>query len=167
MSAWLAVRISSYVCTLEVWRAPWKLELLLAAPCATLSFLSCSPNILRAYITPDINTPIINRSFSVAQRVIQRFPVTLLNPGFFKVSAAGVDFSVPFPRLLKDLPENIVLVTVRPEPCVLFTNVFLQAGRRASLYDLSEHLSCEVRECYVGSLYFSELSTSVRKITFL
>ena len=113
MSAWLAVRISSYVCTWEVWRAPRKLELLLAAPCATLSFLSCSPNILRAYITPDINTPSINRSFSVAQRIIQRFPVTLLKQGFFKVSEAGVDFSVPFPRVLKDLPENIVLVTVR------------------------------------------------------
>ena len=141
MSAWLAVRISSYVCTWEVWRAPGKLELLLAAPCATLSFLSCSPNILRAYITPDINTPIINRSFSVAQRVIQRFPVTLLNPGFFKVSAAGVDFSVPFPRLLKDLPENKVLVTVRTQnpacylqmsfsrrvvvhPCMTFPNTY-------------------------------------------
>ena len=141
MSAWLAVRISSYVCTWEVWRAPRKLELLLAAPCATLSFLSCSPNILRAYITPDINTPSINRSFSVAQRVIQRFPVTLLKPGFFKVSEAGVDFSVPFPRLLKDLPENIVSVTVRTQnpacylqmsfstrvvvhPCMTFRNTY-------------------------------------------
>lgn len=142
MSAWLAVRISSYVCTWEVWRARRKLELLLAAPCATLSFLSCSPNILRAYITPDINTPSINRSFSVAQRVIQRFPVTLLKPGFFKVSEAGVDFSVPFPRLLKDLPENKDLVTVRTQnpacylpmsfsrrvvmrPCITFRNTYL------------------------------------------
>lgn len=141
MSAWLAVRISSYVCTWEVWRAPRKLELLLAAPCATLSFLSCSPNILRAYITPDINTPSINRSLSVAQRVIQRFPVTLLKPGFFKVSEAGVDFSVPFPRLLKDFPENIVSVTARTQnpacylqmsfsrrvvvhPCMTFPNTY-------------------------------------------
>lgn len=89
----------------------------------------------------DINTPSINRSFSVARRVIQRFLVTLLKPGFFKVSEAGVDFSVPFPRLLEDLPENKDLVTVRtqnPEcylqmsfsrrvvvhPCMTFSNIY-------------------------------------------
>ena len=40
----LAVRISSYGCTWEVWRALKKLEL-------GLTHLSCSPNFLRASIT--------------------------------------------------------------------------------------------------------------------
>ena len=43
----LAVRISSYGCTWEVWRALKKLELLSAAP----ALLSCSPNFPRASIT--------------------------------------------------------------------------------------------------------------------
>ena len=48
----LAVRISSYGRTWEVWRALKKLELLSpAAPRATLSLLSCSPNFPRASIT--------------------------------------------------------------------------------------------------------------------
>ena len=47
----LAVRISSYGCTWEVWRALKKLELLSAAPRATLTRLSCSPNFPRASIT--------------------------------------------------------------------------------------------------------------------
>ena len=47
----LAVRISSYGCTWEVWRALKKLELLSAAPLATLTLLSCSPNFPRASIT--------------------------------------------------------------------------------------------------------------------
>ena len=47
----LAVRISSYGCTQEVWRALKKLELFSAAPRATLTLLSCSPNFLRASIT--------------------------------------------------------------------------------------------------------------------
>ena len=48
----LAVRISSYGCTWEVWRALKKLELLSAAPRATLThFLNCSPNFPRASIT--------------------------------------------------------------------------------------------------------------------
>ena len=47
----LAVRISNYGCTWEVWRALKKLELLSAAPGATLTLLSCSPNFLRASIT--------------------------------------------------------------------------------------------------------------------
>ena len=47
----LAVRISSYGCTWEVWRALKKLELLSAAPRATLTLLSCSPNFLRVSIT--------------------------------------------------------------------------------------------------------------------
>ena len=40
----LAVRILSYGCTWEVWRAFKKLELLSAAPRATLTLLSRSPN---------------------------------------------------------------------------------------------------------------------------
>ena len=44
----LAVRISSYGCTWEVWRALKKLELLSAAPRATLTHFSCSPNFPRA-----------------------------------------------------------------------------------------------------------------------
>ena len=47
----LAVRISSYGCTWEVWRALKKLELLSATPPATLTLLSCSPNFPRASIT--------------------------------------------------------------------------------------------------------------------
>ena len=47
----LAVRISSYGCTWEVWRALKKLELLSAVPRATLTLLSCSPNFPRASIT--------------------------------------------------------------------------------------------------------------------
>ena len=47
----LAVRTSSYGCTWEVWRALKKLELLSAAPRATLTLLSCSPNFPRASIT--------------------------------------------------------------------------------------------------------------------
>ena len=47
----LAVRISSYGCTWEVWRALKKLELLWASPGATLTLLSCSPNFPRASIT--------------------------------------------------------------------------------------------------------------------
>ena len=43
----LAVRISSYGCTREVWRALKKLE----TPRATLPLLSCSPNFPRASIT--------------------------------------------------------------------------------------------------------------------
>ena len=47
----LAVRISSYGCIWEVWRALKKLELLSATPRATLTLLSCSPNFPRASIT--------------------------------------------------------------------------------------------------------------------
>ena len=47
----LAVRISSYGCSSEVWRALKKLELLLAAPRAILTHLSCSPNFPSASIT--------------------------------------------------------------------------------------------------------------------
>ena len=49
----LAVRISSYGCTWEVWRALKKLELpsASAAPRATLTHFSCSPNFPRASIT--------------------------------------------------------------------------------------------------------------------
>ena len=47
----LAVRISSYGCTWEVWRALKKLELLSTAARATLTLLSCSPNFPRASIT--------------------------------------------------------------------------------------------------------------------
>ena len=47
----LAVRILSYGCTWKVWRALKKLELLSAAPRATLTHFSCSRNFLRAFIT--------------------------------------------------------------------------------------------------------------------
>ena len=40
-----------YGCTWEVWRALKKLELLSAVPQATLTYLSCAPNFLRASIT--------------------------------------------------------------------------------------------------------------------
>ena len=47
----LAVHILSHGCTWEVWRALKKLKLLLAAPQATLTHFSCSPNFLHASIT--------------------------------------------------------------------------------------------------------------------
>ena len=47
----LAECISSYGCTWEASRALKKLGLLSAAPWATLTYLSCSPNVLRASIT--------------------------------------------------------------------------------------------------------------------
>ena len=47
----LAVRISSYGCTREVWRALKKLELLSAAPQATLTHFSCPANFPSASIT--------------------------------------------------------------------------------------------------------------------
>ena len=47
----LAVRISSYACTREVWRTLKKLELLSAAPQATITHFWCSPNFPRASIT--------------------------------------------------------------------------------------------------------------------
>ena len=47
----LAVRISSYGCPREVWRALKKLELLSAAPRLILMHLSCSPNFPRASMT--------------------------------------------------------------------------------------------------------------------
>ena len=47
----LAVRISSYGCTWKIWRALKKLDLLSAAPRATLTHLSCSPSLPRASIT--------------------------------------------------------------------------------------------------------------------
>ena len=47
----LAVRISSYGYTREVWRALKKLELFSAAPQAILTHFSCSPSFLRASIT--------------------------------------------------------------------------------------------------------------------
>ena len=63
----LAVRISSYGCTWEVWRTLKKLELLSAAPRATLTLLSCSPNFPRASITRYTHAkhePILNFSMS-------------------------------------------------------------------------------------------------------
>ena len=39
-----AVRIFSYICTRKVWRTLQKLKLLSAAPRATFTLLSCSPN---------------------------------------------------------------------------------------------------------------------------
>ena len=46
-----SVRISSYGCTWEVWRTLKKLKLLSAAPRATLTHFSFSPNFPRASIT--------------------------------------------------------------------------------------------------------------------
>ena len=47
----LAVRMSSYGCTWEVWRALKQLELPSAAPRATLTHFSCSPNFPRTPLT--------------------------------------------------------------------------------------------------------------------
>ena len=91
-----------------------------------------------------------NQFFVVARRAIQHFPATLSKSGFFKVSEAGIDFAVPFPRLLKDLPENKDLVTVRTQnpacylpmsfsrrvvmrPCITFRNTYLVRYRSVML----------------------------------
>ena len=47
----LAVRISSYGCTWEVWRVLKKLELRSVAPRATLTHFPCPPNFPRVSIT--------------------------------------------------------------------------------------------------------------------
>ena len=65
----LAVRISSYGCTWEVWRALKKLEFLSATPRATLTLLSCSPNFPRASITRYTHAkhePILNYLVKIA-----------------------------------------------------------------------------------------------------
>ena len=62
----LAVRISSYGCTREVWRTLEKQKLLSATPRATLTLLSCSPNFPRALITRCTHTkhePILNYTY--------------------------------------------------------------------------------------------------------
>ena len=64
----LAVRTSSYGCTWEVWRAIKKLEFLSAAPRATLTQFSCSPNFQRGSITRYTHTKheqILNSRFNV------------------------------------------------------------------------------------------------------
>ena len=67
----LAVRISSYGCTWEVWRALKNLELPSAAPRATLTLLSCSPNFPGASITRYTHAkhePILKQLFSNGKR---------------------------------------------------------------------------------------------------
>ena len=72
----LAVRISGYGCTWEVWRALKKLELLSAAHRATLTLLSCSPSFPRASITRYTHAkhePILNRPHRSFRRHLARF----------------------------------------------------------------------------------------------
>ena len=80
----LAVRISSYGCTWEVWRALKKLELLSAAPRATLTLLSCSPNFPRASITRHTHAkhePILNDIFIQVSTIMATSTTTLRYPG--------------------------------------------------------------------------------------
>ena len=73
----LAVRISSYGCTWEVWRALKKLELLSAAPRASLTHSLCSTNFPRASITryrhASMNKFLIKAYFSYRFRKISCF----------------------------------------------------------------------------------------------
>ena len=77
----LAVGISSYGCTWEVWRALKKLELLSAAPRATLTLLSCSPNFPRASITRHTyakHEPILKYHYQIELISLAKRKLTLL-----------------------------------------------------------------------------------------
>ena len=68
----------------------------------------------------------------------------------FQVYKVEIDCTVPFPCLLKDLPESKDVVTrgsPLAEASLLFMNVLLQGGSHA-LNDLAEHFACEPQECY-------------------
>ena len=80
----LAVRISSYGCTWEVWRALKKLELLSASPRATLSFLSCSPNFPRASIT---------RYTHAKHEPILKYNIARVHPNLIPIGVIMVHFS--------------------------------------------------------------------------
>ena len=114
----LAVRISSYGCTWEVWRALKKLELLSAAPRATLTFLSCSPNFPRASITRDMHAkhePVLNENciewFSYGCRKVIGFALTTLGdwlkrfaPLFHPIRSKTKTNCVIASRTLRQLP---------------------------------------------------------------
>ena len=100
----LAVRISSYGCTWEVWRALKKLELLLAAPRATLTLLSCSPNFPSASITRYTHSqkhePILNyhrlsfslslfKLFMIVDDTFSRLATPMIVHDSFSVSCFG------------------------------------------------------------------------------
>ena len=70
----LAVHISSYGCTWEVWRALKKLEL----NEAILTHLSCSPNFPRASITRYTHAKheqILNYSSLISNQGLPHFPI--------------------------------------------------------------------------------------------
>ena len=101
----LAVRTSSYGCTWEVWRAIKKLEFLSAAPRATLTHFSCSPNFQRASITRYTHTKheqILNSRFNVylpsgisQMKALLSFQNMLLKRlPFLEISARRLLFSV-------------------------------------------------------------------------
>ena len=99
----LAVRTSSYGCTWEVWRALKKLELLSAAPRATLTLLSCSPNFPRASITrcthakhePIVNRLVGNFNFVFITGILMFSLVSLLNQRTAELKL----FDIPCPNL--------------------------------------------------------------------
>ena len=104
----LAVRISCYGCTWEVWRALKKLELLSAALRATLTLLSCSPNFPRASITRYTHAkhePILNWNF--LQKAIPIIDLRIREDWIVKLTFAVVSarLSVSF--------ENFVLFLIQ------------------------------------------------------
>lgn len=67
--------------------------------------------------------------------------------GFFKVYKVDIDCAVPFPHLLKDLPESEYVVTAGSpfaEASLLFSNVRIHGSSQALLYDLTENFACEI-----------------------
>lgn len=58
-----------------------------------------------------------------------------------------MDCAVPFPHLLKDLPESEDVITVGSpyvEASLLYSNVLLHGSSQALLYDLTENFACEI-----------------------
>ena len=125
----LAVRISSYGCTWEVWRALKKLELLSAAPRATLTLLSCSSNFPRASITrythakhePILNyniaralvlsnsfSAIMNKIFMYAQPCSTKWRVQFWKRSKISVELCGSSFCVSF--------DNVKIILNNPIP---------------------------------------------------
>ena len=95
----LAVRLSSYGCTWEVWRALKKLELLSAAPRTTLTHLSCSPNFPRASIT---------RYTHAKHEQILKYSTTLTEPEVNKCFSIQYSHEVIFNRIRKETINHLI-----------------------------------------------------------
>ena len=96
----LAVRISSYRCTWEVWRALTKLELLpAAAPRANFTLLSCSQNFPRASMTRyrHTNVPVNSKTAHAPPGQTPGHLTFLKNFGQIPRYVASLDGQMPHP----------------------------------------------------------------------